>query len=848
MVSKYSAGIPILQPISTVDTSPLYTAISKKQEQYDRGFLTVQSNLDSLAKTTDLVRKQDMDMFRQKMESKVEGLNSLGNVDLSDVKLTASLASDVSSIANDKEVKDAVSSTIQYRKWMKSWDNIQNNPKFAQYNSTINYQYDLENKVMPWLNNQVKSFTDSAPTYFFDQNAELMKALKEIKGSSIPTTDGKYIVNGKKVTPEQLQQIAYDKILTDNRFQKQMEVNAWYDVKSKTPQQIAERALSLKDAAIEDYSNRMSSAKNKMLLDQAENKDVTESKNFLEQGEKALLQLKQEKEGLLSGNFDAKQLALQNQRDGLLDFAGRQAWSDQKLTADPYGVLAEREGRTDARFQATMNYNAQKDALNFQLKQRELDIKALTATGKLTPNQVQNGVGMLEAYGGTYTAPSSGVLSDPNADYIDNYHKEIASNLKRGDEFMKDTVVKILADSGYYVAAGKVKQANSIGEITGIVGKDVKSDAKGVEIRKLYNQVRQKYIDIKDGRDDGAYFISNPDAAKTMNQAQKEFTMAADLSNLYRKTEDAILQERKISRADLEKAKTQTFSKAQYEKEKRDMDLYSTANEAGVVFPPYNEWVKRKVKTEVDKLTPLAELNKRLAETETSKKLFYNITPNKDLMKTKEGDYSWGALTNGILGTALKEGVKLTGKEGTFPLWGQQLGKLAEKNEDDLKDVEIDNVIDVSSRGLATVKFKKGNGDNAETIIGTVQLNDAQTALWMGNKNTDTRFSDMIRRNKTSGALNTMYKGIVVPYEIGYNPTLDAFQITVRRGNNPRAVKQSGEPYTSKRAEELEVAMEEQMKLIYERIIADGIPKEKWVDYAADVLTNTIKSDPKAYK
>ncbi len=31
-------------------------------------------------------------------------------------------------------------------------------------------------------------------------------------------------------------------------------------------------------------------------------------------------------------------------------------------------------------------------------------------------------------------------------------------------------------------------------------------------------------------------------------------------------------------------------------------------------------------------------------------------------------------------------------------------------------------------------------------------------------------------------------------------------------------------------------------------MIADGIPKEKWVDYAADVLTNTIKSDPKAYK
>ena len=841
MVSKYSAGIPILQPISTLDTSPLYTAVSKKQEQYDRGFLTIQSNLDSLAKTTDLVRKQDMDMFRQKMESKVEGLNSLGNVDLSDVKLTASLTSDVSSIVNDKQVKKAVINTQQYRQYQSRLSKLKENPKMQQYYSPINEQYDVENYIMPWMNGNSDDLSLNSPTLFFDMNSELQKSLKEIKGTSVPTSDGKYIVNGKRVTPEQLQQIAYDKILTDNRFQKQMDVNAWYDVKSKTPQQIAERALTLKDAAIEDYSNRMTSATNKLLLDQAENKDVTESKNFLEQGEKALLQLKQEKEGLLSSNFDVKQLALQNQRDALLDFAGRQAWSDQKLSADPYGVLAAREAGTNARFQATMDYNAQKDTLNFALKQRELDIKALTATGKLTPNQVQNGVGMLEALGGTYTAPSSGVLSDPNTDYIDNYHKEIASNLKRGDEFMKDTVVKILADNGYYVAADKVKKANSIGEVTGIVGKDVKSDAKGVEIRKLYNEVRQKYIDIKDGKDDGAYFISNPDAAKTMNQAQKEFTMAADLSRVYKEAEDKILKERKISRADLEKAKIQDFSRKQYENEV----LIGTDNVNPISF---EEWKILKRKANVNSKTPLAELNKRLAENETSKKVFYQITPNKDFLKSKEANYSWGALSKDILNEALTQGVKLVGEEGTFPLWGQQLGKKAENREKELSGVEIEDVLKISSQGLATVKFKKGEGDNAETIVGVVQLNPAQTALWMGNKNTDTRFSDMIKRNSTSGALNTMYKGIVIPYTIGYDANSDSFKVTIRRGNNPRPMKQNGETYTAKRAEELEASIEAKIQEIYQMLIAQNIPKEKWVDMTADILTNTIKSDPKAYK
>lgn len=842
MVSKYSAGIPILQPISTMDTSPLYSAVSKKQEQYDRGFLTVQNNLDKLAATTDLVKKDDVEMFSRKMQAKVEGLNSLGNTDLSDVKLASSLASDVNSIANDKEVKDAVSSTIQYRKWMKSWDNIQNNPKFAQYNSAINYQYDLENKVMPWLNNQVKSFTDSAPTYFFDQNAELLKTIKEIKGSSIPTTDGKYIVNGKRVTPEQLQQIAYDKILTDNRFQKQMDVNAWYDVKSKTPQQIAERALALKDAAIEDYSNRMSSVTNKLLLDQSQNKDVTESKEFLQQGEKALLQLKQEKDGLLSGNFDAKQLALQNQRDGLLDFATRQAWSDQKLTADPYGVLKEREAGTNARFQATMDYNAQKDTLNFTLKQRELDIKALTATGKLTPAQVQNGVGMLEALGGTYTAPSSGVLSDPNADYIDNFHKEIASNLKRGDELVKDTVANILTSNGYYVAADKVKKANSIGDVTGVINSDIKKDAKGIEIRKFYNEVRQKWIDVRDGKDDGTYFISNPDVAKTMNQAQKEFTMAADLAKVYKEAEKDALKSKGITKSQYDKIKFQDF-KNEYQSYKANV-LANSGGTGRVI--PYGEWVKTKRKEEFAKYdNPIRE---KLALTDAAKKVFYQITPNKDFLKSEKANHAWGALSNDILTTALQEGVKLTGQEGTFPLWGQQLGKLAEKNEDDLKDVEIDNVLKVSSQGLATVKFKKGSGDNAETIVGTVQLNPEQTALWMGNKNTDTRFSDMIRRNKTSGALNTTYKGIVVPYEIGYNPSLDAFQVTIRRGDNPRALKQGENIYTSKRAEELEVELEARVQEIHKMLVAKNIPKEKWVDMTADILTNTIKSDPKAYK
>ena len=842
MVSKYSAGIPILQPITSVDTSPLYTAVSKKQEQYDRGFLSIQNNFDNLAKTTDLVRKSDIDMFRNKMQSKIESLNSLGNVDLSDVKLASSLASDVSSIANDKEVKDAVSSTIQYRKLIKAWDTVQNNPKLAQYNSPINYQYDIENKVMPWLNNQVKTFTDSAPTYFFDQNAELLKALKEVKATSTPTTDGMYIYNNRAVSEETLKQIAYDKILTDNRFQKQMDVNAWYDVKSKTPDQIAARAISLKDSAIDSLSERMTKVGNQMLMYQAQNKDVSDYKDFLQKGEASLIQLKDEKTQLLNGNFDVKQIALQNQRDALLDNAGRYAWSDSKVTADPYGVLARKEAGVNARFQATMNYNAQKDAMDFAIKKQEADAKMLTATGKLSPSMVQNGIGMLEALGATATAPSSGVLSNPDEDYITKYQTEISSTLKKGDDLMRQTVSKILQDAGYDVAANKVKNTSTIGEVTGIINKDVKKDVTGIQVRKLYNEVRQKYLDVKDGKDDGAYFISNPDAARTMNQAQKEYAMALDLSNVYKKAEEAALKSKHISKAKYDAIKKQDF-KNEYQSYKAN--ILANTGGAGKVIP-YNEWVKTKREVEFAKYDN--SIREELAKTDAAKKVFYEITPNKDLMKTKEGDYKWGALSKDVLNIALQEGVKLIGEEGTFPLWGQQLGKKAENREEELSNVEVEDVLKVSNQGVATVRFKKGTGEDAETIIGTVQLNPAQTALWVGNKNTDTRFSDMIKRNSTSGALNTVYKGIVVPYTIGYDETTGNFHATIRRGANPRVLKQNGERFTSTRAEELEAAIESKMQDIYRMLVAQNIPKEKWVDMAADILTNTIKSDPKAYK
>lgn len=842
MVSKYSTGIPILQPISTLDTSPLYTAVSKKQEQYDRGFLTVQSNLDSLAKTTDLVRKQDMDMFRQKMESKVEGLNSLGNVDLSDVKLTASLASDVSSIANDKQVKKAVVNTQQYRQYQSRLAKLKENPKMQAYYSPINEQYDVENHIMPWMNGSSDDLSLNSPTLFFDMNSELQKALKDVKATSTSTTDGMYIYNNKTVSEETLKQIAYDKISTDNRFQKQMDVNAWYDVKSKTPLQIAQRAITIKDSAIESLSERMRVVSNQMLLYQSQNKDVSDHKEFLQKAESSLMQMKKEKEDLLTGNVDVKQLALQNQRDGLLDFAGRQSWSDSKTTANPYGVLAAREEGTNKRFQATMQYNSQKDAMNFAIRKQEADAKMLTATGKLSNTQIQNGVGMLEAFGGTVTASSTGVLSNPDEDHIDKFKTEISNGYKRGDDLMRATVSKILSDNGYGKAANEVLKSPSINEVNKLIKSTVGFDAKGVQVRKLYNEVRQKYLDVKDGKDDGSYFISNPDAAKTMNQAQKEFMIAYDLENVYKKAEADALKSKGITKAQYDKIKLQDF-KNEYNSYKANV-LASSGGSGKVI--PYNEWVKTKREEEFAKYdNPIRE---NLAITEAAKKVFYQITPNKDLMKTKEGDYSWGALTTGIMDTALIEEVKLTGQEGTFPLWGQQLGKLAEKNTDDLKDVEIENVLSVSNTGLAKVKFKKGDGNNAETVIGTVQLNPAQTALWVGNKNTDTRFSDMVKRAGTSGALNTTYKGIMIPYTIGYSELTDSFYATIRRGNNPRNIKENGEQYSAKRAEELEAAIEEKMQKIYQMLIENNIPKEKWVDMAADILSNTIKSDPKAYK
>ena len=97
MITKYSRGIPIIQPITGIDTNLTLDVLSKKQEKYDTGFLALQKSLNEKG-GLDLIRNKEANYLDIKLKETTDSLNNLGNIDFGDAKLVGALNSDINRI------------------------------------------------------------------------------------------------------------------------------------------------------------------------------------------------------------------------------------------------------------------------------------------------------------------------------------------------------------------------------------------------------------------------------------------------------------------------------------------------------------------------------------------------------------------------------------------------------------------------------------------------------------------------------------------------------------------------------------------------------------------------------
>lgn len=157
-----------------------------KQQQYDQGIQRIQTQIDNVA-GMDVVRDVDKQYLQSKLNNLNTDLKKVAAGDFSNYQLVNSVGGMVNSIAKDKNVQNAVSSTARYRQGVAEMQTAIKDGKSSPSN-----EYSFQKQVQQWLQ-------DPNVSASFD-------------GTYKPYT------NWKKNGLEVLKQLTKDETITDDAF------------------------------------------------------------------------------------------------------------------------------------------------------------------------------------------------------------------------------------------------------------------------------------------------------------------------------------------------------------------------------------------------------------------------------------------------------------------------------------------------------------------------------------------------------------------------------------------------------------------------------------------------------
>lgn len=221
----------------------------QKQAQYDQGIQKIQSQIDQVA-GMDVVRDVDKMYLQSKLDTLGGNLRKVAAGDFSNYQLQNSVGGMVSSIAKDKNVQNAVSSTARYRKGIADMD-----AAIKEGKSSPSNEWDFQNQASKWLNGDVSaSFTGGYNPYTnYKKNAlEVIKSLtkdESIRDDAFTVDKKGNLVVADSTVRKKLAGIDPSKIqtalmatLSPADF-KQMEIDGRYSYANASPEQLS-RAIS----------------------------------------------------------------------------------------------------------------------------------------------------------------------------------------------------------------------------------------------------------------------------------------------------------------------------------------------------------------------------------------------------------------------------------------------------------------------------------------------------------------------------------------------------------------------------------------------------------------------------
>lgn len=258
---------------------------TQKQKAYDAGVEKIQNNIDNIA-GMDVIRDVDKAYLQSKVNELSSNLRTVAAGDFSNFQLVNSVSGMTNNIAKDKNVQNAVSSTMRLRKEQAAQELANKEGK-----GSISNDWDFDNQTSSWLNSSdvKQAFTGKYTPYTnYKKNAlEVIKSLT--KDESITDNDLAFDSKGNLViadaitrtklagiSPEKIQQ-ALLSTLTPNDF-KQMEIDGRYNYASIPPEQFVNRINNSFKEKYDSFQNQKD-----VLINAMDSTSSVQEKNILKQ-------------------------------------------------------------------------------------------------------------------------------------------------------------------------------------------------------------------------------------------------------------------------------------------------------------------------------------------------------------------------------------------------------------------------------------------------------------------------------------------------------------------------------------------------------------------------------------
>jgi hypothetical protein len=517
--------------VSPFDWGLVMQGMAYKQSKYDANAAQIQTAIDGMT-GIDLAKEADREYFYGKMSGLVSDVNAwVRNADLSSDGITRSIRSHITGALNDNRVMNGIVGTKYLRKYQEEVDWVRRN-KPEQY-STVNEMFGME-AFEKWLNDGEAGSkpVQSRYTPYRDVSGDVDKKMMELQ---------KMRAGGQKVTrpdpnnPGYMMEMTVDRMTEPEIWayirgglneadRKQLEINAWYNLRANPEaysaegvKAYAEKETSVYDAAIGSLKARRAGAgadENARKQFDAQIEELTREKDRYK------LSVQEFTDG--QGRYDPRRAAQYMTFQRLLDEKGKQ-WAYNKTSV---------EYNKDNAYWAGLDYGRQinNDRIEAERwdKRYELDLKKydLDYLKYLDGDQPSGNARSRKNVYGESEAPK---LSDSNFNYGE---KETVSKLHAQDLERYDSDF-----NGTMEALKKSLDAEQLAGISALVDEEMK---KPDNAGKSFNEVMYDQLTKTDGVGHG-YVSDNVTSMGLLFRARnaKDYVAAlqkddADIAKSYR--------------------------------------------------------------------------------------------------------------------------------------------------------------------------------------------------------------------------------------------------------------------------------------------------------------------------